>query len=159
MKPPKLIIFDQEVREKLIQGVNIAAKAVGSTLGPRSRNVGINNPHSGVEIYHDGVTVLRRINLEDPFQDMGVELLKESAIRTNEKVGDGTTTATILGQALINEAFKVIAAGTNPMLLKQEIEQALKKVLEELKKLKKNVTTPEEIEQIATIASTDPILC
>src|SRR3990167_3894519 len=157
-KFPKDIIFDQEVREKLLQGINITAKAVGSTLGPRSRNVAINNPHDTTEVYHDGVTVARRINLEDPFQDMGAELLKAAAVKTNEVAGDGTTTATILAQAIINEAFKVIAAGTNPMLLKQEIEEALKVVLEELKKLKKDVTTPEEIEQIATIASADPIL-
>ena len=157
-KFPKDIIFDQEVREKLLNGMNILAKAVGSTLGPRSRNVAINNPHDTPEIYHDGVTVARRINLEDPFEDMGAELLKAAAVKTNEIAGDGTTTATILAQAIINEAFKVIAAGTNPMLLKQEIEEALKVVLEELKNLKKDVTTPEEIEQVAIIASADPNL-
>ena len=154
----KDIIFDQEAREKLLAGMNILAKAVGSTLGPRSRNVAIDDPHATPEIYHDGVTVARRINLENKFEDMGAELLKAAAVRTNETAGDGTTTATILGQAIINEAFKVIAAGTNPMLLKQEIEEALKVILEELKKLKKDVTTPEEIEQIATIASADPVL-
>src|SRR3990167_8974593 len=113
----KHIIFDEEVRTKLLAGINILAKAVGSTLGPRSRNVAINDPHSTPEVYHDGVTIARRINLEDDFEDMGVELLKAAAVKTNETAGDGTTTATILAQAIINEAFKVIAAGTNPMLL------------------------------------------
>lgn len=154
----KDIVFDQEVREKLLKGINILAKAVSSTLGPRSRNVAINNPHSTPEVYHDGVTVARRVNLIDPFEDMGAELIKEAAVKTNEVAGDGTTTATILAQAIINEAFKVIAAGTNPMLLKQEVEQALKVVLEQLKKLKKDVTTPEEIEQVAAISSADPVL-
>ena len=158
MKQPKDIIFDQVVREKLLNGVNILAKAVGSTLGPRSRNVAINNPHDTPEVYHDGVTVARRVNLKDPFEDMGAELLKAAAVKTNEVAGDGTTTATILGQAIISEAFKVIAAGTNPMLLKQEIEQALLLVLEELMKIKKDITAPEEIIQVATIASADPIL-
>src|SRR3990167_2895051 len=152
-KFPKDIIFDQEVREKLLQGINITAKAVGSTLGPRSRNVAINNPHDTPEVYHDGVTVARRINLKDPFEDMGAELLKAAAVKTNETAGDGTTTATILGQAIISEAFKVIAAGANPMLLKQEIEKALLLVLRELDNIKKDVTTSEEIEQVATIAS------
>lgn len=157
-KFPQQLIFDIEARNKLLEGINILAKAVASTLGPRSRYVAINNPHSTPEVYRDGVTVARRINLKDPFQDMGAELLKAAAVKTNEVAGDGTTTSVILAQAIINEAFKVIAAGTNPMLLKQEIEEALKVVLEELKKLKKDVTTPEEIEQIATIASADPIL-
>lgn len=157
-KFPKDIIFEQEAREKLLKGINILAKAVGSTLGPRSSNVAINNPHNTPEVFHDGVTIARRINLEDPFEDMGAELLKAASVKTNETAGDGTTTATILAQGIINEAFKVIAAGTKPMLLKEEIEQALKVVLEELKRLKKDVTTPEEIEQVATISSADPIL-
>ena len=157
-KFPKDIIFDQEVREKLLNGMNILAKAVGSTLGPRSRNVAINNPHDTPEVYHDGVTVARRVNLKDPFEDMGAELLKAAAVKTNEVAGDGTTTATILGQAIISEAFKVIAAGTNPMLLKQEIEEALINVLGELSKIKKPISTPDEIIQVATIASSDAIL-
>ena len=154
----KNIIFDEEVLEKLQDGMNILAKAVGSTLGPRSRNVAINNPNDTPEVYHDGVTVARRINLKDPFEDMGAELLKVAAVKTNEVAGDGTTTSVILAQAIINEAFKVIAAGTNPMLLKQEIEEALKVVLEELKKLKKDVSTPEEIIQVAAISCADPVL-
>ena len=120
-KFPKELLFDTDVRDKIQKGINILAKAVGSTLGPRSRYAAINNPHGTPEVYRDGVTVARRINLEDPFEDMGAELLKEAAVKTNEVAGDGTTTATILGQAIISEAFKVIAAGTNPMLLKQEI--------------------------------------
>ena len=154
----KLIISGQEAREKLLAGINKLADPVASTLGPRSRNVAINNPHSTPEVYKDGVTVARRINLEDDFEDMGAELLKEAAVKTNEVAGDGTSTATILAQAIINEAFKVIAAGTNPMLLKQEIEEALKLILEELKKIKKDISTPEEIIQVASISSADPIL-
>ena len=154
----KNLIFGQQAREELLKGVNTIAKAVGSTLGPCSSNVAINNPHAGVEVYHDGVTVARRINLVNDFQDMGAELVKEAAVKTNETAGDGTTTSTILAQAIISEAFRVIAAGEKPMLLKQEVEEALKVVLEELKNLKKDVTTPEEIEQIATISSADPLL-
>ena len=82
-KLKKNLIFDQQAREELLRGIDILAKTVGSTLGPRSRNVGINNPHAGVEVYHDGVTVARRINLENDFQDMGVELVKEAAVKTN----------------------------------------------------------------------------
>lgn len=154
----KRIVEGQEAREKLLSGINKLAGPVASTLGPRAWNVAINDPHSTPEVYHDGVTIARRINLEDDFEDMGAELLKAAAVKTNETAGDGTTTATILAQAIISESFKVIAAGTNPMLLKQEIEESLKVVLQELKKLKKDVTTPEEIEQVATISSADPTL-
>src|SRR3990167_9001997 len=103
----KYIIEGQEAREKLLIGINKLANPVASTLGPRSRNVAINDPHSTPEIYKDGVTVARRINLEDDFEDMGAELLKAAAVKTNEVAGDGTTTATILAQAIISEAFKV----------------------------------------------------
>jgi len=158
MKKAKDIIFDAKVREKLLRGISITAQAVASTLGPRGRNVAINNPFSTPEVYHDGVTVARQINLKDPFEDMGAELLKSAAIKTNERAGDGTTTATILAEAIITQAFKMIGEGVNPMVLKGQIESEMKIVLEELKKLTKNIETNEEIEQIATISSTDPVI-
>lgn len=156
MKFKKNIIFGQQVREKLLKGVNILAEAVGSTLGPRGRNVAINNKFTTPEIYHDGVTVARYINLKDDYEDMGAELLKAAAVKTVETVGDGTTTATILAQSIINEACKQIGAGINPMELKAKIEDDLKVVLKELKKLSKKITTDAEIEQVATISSADP---
>lgn len=157
-KFPQDIIFGNEARKKLLEGVNIIAEAVATTLGPKGRNVAFNNKHFGIEIFHDGVTVARRTNLKDPFQDMGAEALKQAAIKTNDTAGDGTTTATILAQALISEAMQRIASGANPMTLKKEIEDSRDDILEALKKLSKPIVGENEIEQIATISSADPVL-
>lgn len=154
-KVPVKILFGREAKEKMMKGINLLAEAVGSTLGPRSRLVGINNPFTTPDLYRDGVTVARRINLEDPFEDMGAELLKAAAIKTNETAGDGTTVTTILTHAIIKEALQSIAAGVNPMTLKKEIEEAKDRILEDLKKLSKPIKTDEEIEQIATISAAD----
>lgn len=152
--------FNSEARESLLKGINIVADAVSATLGPRGRNVAIERPAQGLPalVVHDGVTVARSIILKDPFQNMGAQLLVEAASQTNNTAGDGTTTATVLAQAIANEALKVIEAGANPMVVKKGIEDALELVLEELKKLAKDVTTDEEIEQIATISSASPEL-
>ena len=150
-----------EARDKMLKGMNVLADAVGSTLGPRSRNVAVDKaPDHDIPpvVLHDGVSVARSINLPDPHQDMGVRLLKGASIKTNEVAGDGTTTSTIIAQALVNEAFKNITAGHNPMLLKQQIEEATKLVIEELKKLAKPIKTDEEIEQVASISAADPAI-
>ena len=153
--------FNEEARAKLLKGINIVAEAVGSTLGPLGRNVAVDT-YRDVDlpptVLHDGVSVARAINVPDQFEDQGVRLLKTAALKTNETAGDGTTTSTILAQAIVNEAFKVIAAGNNPMVLKQEIEAGLKLVLAELKKLAKPISTDEEIVQVATISSADSSL-
>jgi len=155
----KDIKFDTQARESLLKGMNVVADAVGSTLGPRGRNVAVDQ-YQEVDVpptvLHDGVSVARSINLPDNFEDMGARLLKDAALQTNEKAGDGTTTATILAQAIVKEAVKNIEAGSNPMVLKAEIEEATKCVLAELKRLSKKIASDTEIEQVATISAADP---
>lgn len=150
---PKLVKFDKEARDKMLKGMNVLADAVGSTLGPKGRNVGINQAYGVPRIIHDGVSVAKEINLHDEFEDMGAQLLKEAAIKTNEVAGDGTTTSTILAQALINKGMEDIAAGKNPMTLKEELEDALGLVLEALATLSRDVSDNKEIERVATISS------
>jgi chaperonin GroEL len=154
----KILKFDSEARKSLLDGVNLIANAVGTTLGPKGRNVALKLGPNNYKTYHDGVTVAKSIDLTDEFLNVGVQQLKEAATKTNDKAGDGTTTATIIAQAIINEAMKAIEDGTNPMSLKREIESAVQVVLEDLKVRTKEVTTPEEVAQIATISSADPIL-
>ena len=157
----KDIVSKDIARQKMLRGINIVADAVGSTLGPRSRNVAIDktpDQDMAPTILHDGVSVARAINLKDVHEDMGARLIKGAADKTNQKVGDGTTTSTILVQSIVNEAFKNITAGANPMLLKQQIEEATKLVVQELKKLAKPTKTDEEIEQVATISASDPTI-
>jgi len=155
---PKLIEFDDKAREKLMEGINVVAKSVSSTLGPRSRNVALDQ-YGGTDlpptILHDGVSVARSINLSDPHADMGARLLKNVAIKTNEVAGDGTTTATVLTQAIIQESLKAVSSGYNPMLLKKEIEVAGVFVLHRLGEMAKKITIDTEKEQIATISSND----
>ena len=152
---PKDVIFDSEAREKLIKGMNVVAKAVGKTLGPKGRNVAINEADRIPRIIHDGVGVARRIDLRDPFEDMGAQLLKQASIRTGDVAGDGTTTSTILAQFLINKGVELITSGKNPMTLKTELEEASKLVMAEIKKLSKKVKTS-DIEKVASISSADP---
>lgn len=158
MKFKSKVIFGTEARNKLLAGVNIVADAVSSTLGPKGRNVALNEMNMAPFIVHDGVTVAKRIDLFDEFEDMGAQLLKEAAIKTNEVAGDGTTTATIIARAIVERGLEQIAAGANPMTLKQDIDESLKVILEELKKLTKEITTYEETKQVATISSANPIL-
>ena len=155
----KTIIKGQEARQKMLAGMNVLADAVGSTLGPRSRNVAVDKaPGQDIPptVLHDGVSVARSINLQDVHEDMGVRLLKGAAMKTNEVAGDGTTTSTILAQALVNESFKAIGAGANPMLIKSQIEEAAKLVVKELKKLAKPIKTDDEIRSVASISAADP---
>lgn len=157
MSLTNVLLFGSEARAKLLKGINIVADAVGSTLGPRGHNVAIQRPAQGIPplVLHDGVSVARSINLKDPFEDMGAQLVKEAANKSNETSGDGTTTASILTQEIANEALKIIEAGGNSMVIKKDIEDALKVVLSKLDKLSKKIITDEEIAQVATISSTD----
>src|SRR3990167_1232512 len=154
----KDILIGDKARAKMLKGMNVLADAVGSTLGPMSYNVAVDRaPDADVPplVIHDGVSVARSINLPDVHEDMGVRLLRGASLKTNEKAGDGTTTSTIIAQALVNEAFKNITAGAKPMLLKRQIEDALKVVLEELKKLAIPVKNDLELENIASISAAD----
>ena len=159
MAEKKILIFGNDAREKLLRGMEVVERAVSSTLGPRSRNVSVDYNSLGDRpplILHDGVSVARSIDLEDPFEDQGARLIKDAALRSNQVAGDGTTTATILALAIVKEAHKNIQAGANPMQLRGEIETAVKKVVEELKSMSKDVSDPKEIEQVATISAGSP---
>ncbi|MDD2822624.1 MAG: chaperonin GroEL [Candidatus Daviesbacteria bacterium] len=149
----KILKFDTEAREKLLKGVNILTEAVASTLGPKGRNVAIDKKWGAPNVVHDGVTVAKEIELEDPFENMGAQLIKEAASKTNDVAGDGTTTATILTQAIAAEGLKNIQAGANPMILRRGIETATNAVVLELAKMSKKLTTTEEITQVATVSA------
>jgi len=152
----KQLIFKEEAREYFKKGADTLANAVKVTLGPRGRNVILDKKFSPPTSTHDGVTVAKEIELEDPFANMGVSLIKEAAKKTGDDVGDGTTTATVLAQAMIREGFKNIAAGADAMALKRGMEKATECVIEELKKMAKPVTTKEQMTEIATITAHDP---
>ncbi|OGE38691.1 chaperonin GroL [Candidatus Daviesbacteria bacterium RIFCSPHIGHO2_12_FULL_37_11] len=151
----KILKFSSDAREKLLKGVNILTEAVATTLGPKGRNVAIDKKWGAPNVVHDGVTVAKEIELEDPFENMGAQLIKEAASKTNDVAGDGTTTATILAQAIVSGGLKNIQAGANPMILKKGIEKATAALVDELKKMSKKVTTQEEIAQVATISAAD----
>ncbi len=151
----KQIIYSEEARKKLLDGVNKLANAVATTLGPKGRNVAIDKKWGAPNVIHDGVTVAKEIELEDPFENMGAQLIKEAASKTNDVAGDGTTTATILAQAIVEEGLKNIAAGTNPMILKKGLETAVEAVIVQLKKSAKKVSGKEDYNQIATISAAD----
>src|SRR3989337_4128151 len=121
----KQIALSAEAREHLIKGMRVVAEAVRTTLGPKGRNVALSKRYGKPTVTHDGVTVAKEIELSDPFENMGAQLIKEAASKTNDIAGDGTTTATLLAQAIINEGMKSITAGSNPMILKKGIEQAV----------------------------------
>ncbi|MDH7476523.1 MAG: chaperonin GroEL [Microgenomates group bacterium] len=153
----KQIKFSEEARQKLAKGVNILAKAVVTTLGPRGRNVALDRKWGAPNVVHDGVSVAKEIDLEEPFENMGAQLVKEAASKTNDVAGDGTTTSTLLTQAMVNLGLKNITAGANPMILKRGIEEAVKEVVAQVKKMAKKVSLDheEEIAQIATISAAD----
>ncbi len=149
----KQLLFDAAAREKLLKGINILTDAVASTLGPKGRNVALDKKWGAPLIVHDGVTVAKEIELEDPFENMGAQLLKEAASKTNDVAGDGTTTATVLAQAIVSEGLKNIQAGSNPMILRRGMDRAVETLVAELKRMSKKLTTPEEIQQVATISA------
>ena len=149
----KEIIYDQKAREALLKGVNILADAVKVTLGPRGRNVILEKSFGSPLVTKDGVTVAKEIELEDKFENMGAQMVKEVASKTSDVAGDGTTTATVLAQAIYREGAKLVAAGHNPMELKRGIEKAVETVVEELKKLSKPTKDQKEIAQVGTISA------
>jgi len=149
----KRIIYDQESREAIKRGVSALAKAVKVTLGPRGRNVILERKFGAPTITKDGVTVAKEIELRDPFENMGAQMVKEVASKTSDVAGDGTTTATVLAEAIFTEGLKNVVAGANPMALKQGIEKAVEAVVEELKKMSVKVKGKEEIAQVGTIAA------
>jgi len=151
----KQILFDEEARRALGKGVDALANAVKVTLGPKGRNVVLDKKFGAPTITNDGVTIARDIELEDPFENMGAQLVKEVATKTNDIAGDGTTTATLLAQAMIHEGMRNVAAGANPMILKKGIETAVKKLVEEIKSTAKPIESKGAIAQVATISSAD----
>ena len=154
----KQIVYSDEARKKLLLGINKLANAVATTLGPKGRNVALDKKWGAPNVVHDGVTVAKEIELDDPFENMGAQLIKEAASKTNDVAGDGTTTATILAQAIAEEGLKNITAGTNPMIMKRGLEKGVEAVVEALKKSAKKVSTKEETAQVATISAADPTI-
>lgn len=154
----KQIKFAQDARQKLVAGINILANTVVTTLGPKGRNVALDKKWGAPNVVHDGVTVAKEIELEDPFENMGAQLAKEAASKTNDDTGDGTTTATLLAQAIVNDGMKNITAGANPMILKHGLEKGLETVVAEIKKIAKKVKGKDEIAQVATISAADPAI-
>ena len=151
----KQLVFSEDARRKLKNGMNTVANAVSATLGPKGRNVAVDRKFGSPTITHDGVSVAKEIELEDPFENMGAQLLKEAAQKTNDIAGDGTTTSTVLAHAIVNEGLKALEAGYNPMLLKYGILQATESVVEELRKMSMKIDTKEEIASVATNSAAD----
>jgi chaperonin GroEL len=154
----KIIAFDEEARRGLERGMNQLADAVKVTLGPRGRNVVLEKKWGAPTITNDGVSIAKEIELEDPYEKIGAELVKEVAKKTDDVAGDGTTTATVLAQALVREGLRNVAAGANPMALKRGIEKAVERVSEELLKMAKDVETKEQIASTASISAADPAI-
>ena len=150
---PKQLKFDEDARGALLRGVNIMAAAVKVTLGPKGRNVVIGKKYGGPTITKDGVTVAKEIELKDGFEDMGAQMLKEVAAKTSDVAGDGTTTATVLAQAIFKEGLRNVTAGANPMALQRGIEKAVEAVVAELRKLSTSTKDKKEIAQVASIAA------
>ena len=152
----KQLIFDEKARHALERGVNQLADAVRITLGPKGRNVVLEKKYGSPTITNDGVTIAREIELEDPYENMGAQLAREVASKTNDVAGDGTTTATVLAQSMIREGLKNVAAGANPMVLKRGIEKAVEALVEELKQNSKTVEDKAQISNVAAISASDP---
>ncbi|MBK8024074.1 MAG: chaperonin GroEL [Chloroflexi bacterium] len=153
--PAKQLIFREEARRGLQRGVDKLAEAVATTLGPKGRNVALDKKFGAPTVTHDGVTVAKEIELDDPFENMGAQLLKEAATKTNDIAGDGTTTATVLAQAIVNEGLKNVAAGANPMLLKRGILAAADAVAAHIKAQAIAIGTKDEIAQVASVSAQD----
>jgi chaperonin GroEL len=151
----KQLKFSDDARQSLLKGIDVVAKAVVTTLGPRGRNIALDKKWGAPNIVHDGVTVAKEIELEDPFENMGAQIVKEAADKTNDVAGDGTTTATLLAKEMTATGMKNITAGANPMVVKKGIEKAVEKVVKELEKIAKPIKSQEEITQVATISAGD----
>ena len=151
----KMIVYGEDARRKLQAGIDQLADTVKVTLGPKGRNVVLGKKYGAPLITNDGVTIAKEIELEDPFENMGAQLIREVATKTNDIAGDGTTTATLLAQALVREGMKNVAAGANPIILKKGINGAVAVVTDELKKISTPVTNKTAIAQVASISAGD----
>ena len=151
----KQLVFSEEARRSLKRGIDVLSAAVATTLGPKGRNVALDKKFGAPTITHDGVTVAKEIELEDPYENMGAQLLKEAATKTNDIAGDGTTTATVLAHAIITEGLKNVAAGANPMLIKRGIEAATEAIVGALRDMSVEITTKEETAGVAAISAQD----
>src|SRR3989441_6323796 len=149
----KTLIFGEKARGAILRGVDVLADAVKVTLGPRGRNVVLDKSFGSPTITKDGVTVAKEIELENPFENLGAQMVKEVASKTSEVAGDGTTTATVLAEAIYREGSKLVAAGHNPMEIKRGIEKAVTKVTDELKRMSRPTKDPKEIAQVGTISA------
>ncbi len=152
----KQLVFSEDARRKLKRGIDTVATAVATTLGPKGRNVAIDKKFGAPTITHDGVTVAKEIELEDPYENMGAQLFKEAAIKTNDIAGDGTTTATVLAQHMVHEGLKNVAAGANPMLLKQGIEIGTQALANKIRGMAISIDSFDEISSVASISAQDP---
>ncbi|MFN8535563.1 MAG: chaperonin GroEL [Dehalococcoidia bacterium] len=156
--PAKQLVFDESARRALKNGIDIVAEAVKATLGPRGRNVALDKKWGAPTVTHDGVTVAKDIDLEDPFENMGAQLIKQAASKTHDVAGDGTTTATVIAQAIVHEGMKNVVAGANPMLLKRGLDQAVAAVIAEIQRQATPLKGHEDIAHIATISAADPAI-
>ncbi len=152
----KQLVFSEDARRKLKRGIDTVATAVSTTLGPKGRNVAIDKKFGAPTVTHDGVTVAKEIELEDPFENMGAQLFKEAAVKTNDIAGDGTTTATVLAQHMVHEGLKNVAAGANPMLLKQGIEIGTQALANKIRSMAISIDSFDEIASVASISAQDP---
>src|SRR5574337_505182 len=146
----KQLKFGDEARRALLKGIDVVAKAVVTTLGPKGRNVALDKKWGAPSIVHDGVSVAKEIELADPFENMGAQLVKEVSSKTNDNAGDGTTTSTLLAQVMARAGMKNVTAGANPMIVKKGMETAVTSVVDALKKMAKPIKNKEEITQVAT---------
>src|SRR5680860_702477 len=153
----KELRFNEDARQSLEEGVNKLANVVKVTLGPKGRNVVLEKKWGAPTITNDGVTIAKEIELDDPFENMGAQLAKEVATKTNDVAGDGTTTATVLAQAMVKEGLRAVAAGANPMSLKRGMDTAVERVVERIAEMARDIETQEEIAHVASIsANNDP---
>ena len=149
----KDVKFNTDARDRMLRGVNILADAVKVTLGPKGRNVVLDKSFGAPRITKDGVSVAKEIELDDKFENMGAQMVKEVASRTNDEAGDGTTTATLLAQAIVKEGMKAVAAGMNPMDLKRGIDMATSNVVDAIRKMARDVADSDEVAQVGTISA------
>ena len=155
---PKQLTFSEDARAAMKRGIDQMASTVGVTLGPRGRNVVLDKKFGPPQVCSDGVTIAKEIELEDPFENMGAQLLKEAASKTNDVAGDGTTTATVLAQAIIHEGFKNIAAGANPMALKRGIEKGVVALRDQVGNMSTPVEGRTQIAQVASLSAHDDMM-
>src|SRR6202049_870776 len=147
--------FSVDARDAMLRGIEVLANAVRVTLGPKGRNVVLDKAYGAPRITKDGVTVAKEIELENKFENMGAQMVREVASKTSDQAGDGTTTATVLAQAIVKEGAKAVAAGMNPMDLKGGVDLAVNAVVEDIKKRSKKISTNEEIAQVGTLSSNE----